>query len=218
MQGAIRKRDILAHPVTTVQCFGWEVVVRVLFAGRDETFLNIAAGNMHAPAATAELPEFIMRGRALERRAMQVYRSLAQVFVGTAPVQELFLELAYQEECHAELLELCHMAGGRGCTSEQFRPWRGVVEQLEERMESLERRAQRIMDVTEALQLVLELESSEIDDVFTAIVETSGSKFAQTIKTFRSAVQDHVALVCRTVPALAPELTERCDALRQKHQ
>ncbi len=42
MLGAIRKRDILAHPFVTVESFGWHVFFRVLVAGRNQTFLALS--------------------------------------------------------------------------------------------------------------------------------------------------------------------------------
>jgi hypothetical protein len=41
MIGAIRKRDILAHPLIKIDCSGWSVFLRALTAGRDQTFLAL---------------------------------------------------------------------------------------------------------------------------------------------------------------------------------
>ena len=62
MIGAIRKRDILAHPFITIDCFGWSVFLRALTAGRNQTFLalltetrsreSIAGSRDHQPASS----------------------------------------------------------------------------------------------------------------------------------------------------------------------
>ena len=41
MDGAICKREILSHPVVTIECFGWAVFFRAVFSGRDQTFLSL---------------------------------------------------------------------------------------------------------------------------------------------------------------------------------
>lgn len=218
MQGAIRKRDIIAHPVITIECFGWEVFVRSLVARRRRTFLSVVGRNVFGPVVAAELPEFLARGRRLELRAMLLYRSLAQRFVGVRRVHQLFLDLARQEEYHAELLELCHASSGGQRWTECFDPWREVVAHLEDRMRGFERRVEQLVGVAGALRFILDVESSEINDVFTAIVNASRSGFVRSVKAFRSAEQEHMELICRTLPALAPELADACQALRQKHQ
>jgi hypothetical protein len=43
MFGAIRKRDVLAHPYVTIHNFGWSVLFRTVIAGRDQTFLSLLA-------------------------------------------------------------------------------------------------------------------------------------------------------------------------------
>ena len=50
MVGAIIKRDILAHPVVTIRCFGWSVFIRALLAGPRPRFFPLADRNAR-PAA-----------------------------------------------------------------------------------------------------------------------------------------------------------------------
>lgn len=219
MHGAIRKRDIIAHPVVTIQCFGWKVLVRSLLASRNRTFLSIVGQTAYSPTVAAELLELVARAIRLELRVMELYRLLAQRFVDVEPVHEFFADLARQEESHAELLELCHNSSGmKGSTEDYLGPWREVVTHLEDEMPSFERRAEEIGGVEDALRLVIDIESSEINDTFMGIVDASQSSFVRAVKAFRSAQQEHVELMCRTIPALAPDLAEACQALREKHQ
>jgi rubrerythrin len=219
MHGAIRKRDIIAHPRTTIQCFGWHVFVRSLLAPRDRTFLSIVGQTELPPTVTAQLPELIARGTRLELRAMRLYRSLAQRFVDVGPMRELFADLARQEESHAELLELCHASSSPKAWAERyFEPWRAAVAHLEDEMRSFERRGEEISSVGDALQLVIDLESSEINAAFMTIVDGSRSPFVRVVKAFRSAQQEHTELICRKIPALAPDLADACQALQERHQ
>ena len=41
MVGVIRKRNILAHPIVTIHCFGWRVFIRALLAPPGTTFLTL---------------------------------------------------------------------------------------------------------------------------------------------------------------------------------
>lgn len=216
MQGAIRKSDILAHPLTTIRCFGWVVLMRALFADRGQTFLDIVGRTLWAPGVPSELPEFLARGIGLERRAADIYRSLASRVADDEPLLKLLAELARQEEDHAELLELCHASSRRRDWSEgRIDPWRDVVAGLEVRMAALRRNVELVASRTEALRLVLDIESSEINDVFAAIVEASQSGFVLAARAFRWAEEEHVDLICTKIPALAPELAEACRALRR---
>lgn len=211
VQGAIRKRDVVSHPVAIIKCFGWDVFVRSLLAGRDQTFLSIVAQTM---LVVVELPEFIKRAVQLELGAMEIYRSLSERFASSEPVSRFFAELADQEKGHAELLRLCHSSADRQIWGEgYFEPWRDPVDRLEDRMRTFERRADQIVSVTDALRLVIEVESSEINDVFRAMVESSQSRLVREVRAFRSAEEKQMELIRRTIPTLAPDLAESCAVL-----
>lgn len=219
MHGVIRKRDIITHPVTTIQCFGWEVFIRSLLANRDRTFLSIVEQTTLSPTAVAELPELTARAIRIELRAMGIYHALAQRFVDAEPVHELFVDLARQEASHAELLELCHTSSAtEGWTEEHLEPWCEVLTHLEEEMPSVERRVEQIGGVEDALRLVIDLESSEINDAFMGILDASPSTFVRAVKAFRSSQEEHIELICGKIPALASDLAEACQALREKHR
>lgn len=218
MHGAIRKRDIIAHPLITIQCFGWGGLVRSLLASRNRTFLSIVGQGAYSATVATELPELIADAIRLELRVMEVYRSLAQRFVDMESVHGLFADLARQEESHAELLELCHNSSGvKGSTEDYLEPWREVVTGLRDEMPSFEQRAEQPDGVEDALQLVIDIESSEINHAFMRIVDASQSSFVRAVKAFRSAQQEHIELICQRIPALASDLAEACQALREKH-
>jgi rubrerythrin len=218
VDGAIRKRDILSHPVVTIQSFGWKVLVRSLMARPGQTFLSIVAPTL-LPNAVDEKSEFVARAISLELRAMRIYRCLAERFSHLGKLHDFFVNLARAEEDHAELLELCFASSDRQAwTKRSLEPWRDTVAHLEDQMQRFQLRAYHILSVPGALRLVIAIESSEIDDVFDAIVEASDSRFAQVVEAFQSAGDAHTEVICRTISELAPELIELCSALRESHR
>ena len=88
MVGTICKRDILAHPIATVRCFGWMVFFRALTAGPRQTFLSILI-DLNALHSRA----FVEQCVSLELRAMRIYELLAQRFHDKEPVRTFFKNL-----------------------------------------------------------------------------------------------------------------------------
>ncbi len=139
MKGVICRRHVMAHPVTVIQSFGWQVFFRALTAGRDRTFLSIVAPTLHGASAPATISSFIEQCVALELRAGEVYRRLSRRFPASPSLTRFFETLARQEQGHAELLELCRgLAAIRAGGKSEVAAWRDVVPQLEQRMSELE--------------------------------------------------------------------------------
>jgi hypothetical protein len=150
---------------------------------------------------------------------MKLYRSLAMRFVDVEPVHEFFVNLARQEESHAELLELCHASSGpQSRIEEHLEPWREVLSHLEDELPIFERRMEQAGGLLDALRLVIDIESSEINDAFNGIMEANESSFVRAVTAFSSAQEEHIELICRTIPTIVPDLTEACQALREKHR
>ena len=134
MIGAIRRRDILAHPVVTIRCFGWRVFLSTLFADRDQTFLSLLVRAGALQPHESKTPETVERCIKLEFQAQRIYHRLAGRFLGSQPISDMFDALAYQEQTHAELLRLCHEAAVRSSWEEAcFEPWKDAVANLERR-------------------------------------------------------------------------------------
>jgi rubrerythrin len=215
MLGAIRKRDILTHPIVTVQCFGWKVFFRVLIAGGDVTFLSIVANSRPFGDPTRELPELVSRCVALERSAMRIYDMLAERFDEEPEVRSFFRSLAIQEKGHAELLELCHRSVGHGrWVEQQLATMRGDVERLQSEMLATEKSVPEISSVRDALRLVIAVESSEINEFFKRIVAVCPSQFVRVIRRFWDAEQRHLEFICRNIEALKSDLVDECAALK----
>jgi hypothetical protein len=214
MVGVISKRDILAHPLVTIRCFGWPVFLRALTAGRQQTFLSLLceAGALRAP--TVEVPELLGHCVELELRAQRIYETLAQRFADQDPVRRFFQTLAEQERSHGELLELCRETAGReGWLEGQFEPWRDAVPRLERQMGDAEAVLEGLDELVDALRLVIRIEGSEINDVFVGVVAATDSDFVRTLRAFHTAGTTHLSYISDQIPTFEPSLVDECREL-----
>jgi rubrerythrin len=215
MIGAICRQDILAHPVITVRCFGWGVFFRSLVAGEHQTFLSLLAEARPLRLAPEKFPELVNRCIELESCAERIYASLARRFDPSDSVAGFFTTLAQQEKHHAELLDLCRAATGREEWNEkEFGAWGDALPGLQEQMREAESRAESLDSLSEALRLVIQIESSEVNRVFSGIMAASDSEFVRTLRVFQEAALDHIAYICERVSEMDPGLRDACRELR----
>lgn len=215
MVGAICKREVLAHPLVTIECFGWGVFFRAVFSGRTQTFLSLLNQAGTFQRSPVPVPEFIDRCIALERRAMQIYLALALRYARTHLARDFFNDLARQEETHAELLELCRAAASQGRWKEQgIGHWQEAVPATEHLMDATEASLDTRESLADALRLVIHVESSQINGLFTGIVQSTDPRFAQVFSAFRSAIRDHLGYIRERIPLLEPSLQPECAQLR----
>ena len=218
MIGAICRQDILSHPVITVRCFGWQVFFKAMLAGQHQTFLSLLAETPVLQASPQKVPELVERCIGLELRAARIYASLARRFGDLDSVERFFTTLARQEEHHAELLGLCRAAAARGqWDAKHFDPWRDAVPGLEEQMREAESRAESLERLSDALRLVIQLEASEINRVYSGIVAASDSDFVRTMRVFHDAGREHIEYISQCIPEMDPELRDVCRNLRDEY-
>jgi rubrerythrin len=215
MFGAIRKRDVLAHPYVTVHNFGWSVFLRAVIAGRDQTFLSLLAESSAFRSPTVKVPEILGQCVNLEDRARSIYESLAERFSDQKQVSQFFGTLADQEREHHEMLELCRELASRGgWLEEHFAPWRDIVPRLERQMDKVESALEDLDHVADALQLVIQIEGSEINQVFGGVVAATDSGFSRNLRPFRTAVVKHLSYICDRIPKFEPDLARECKDLK----
>jgi hypothetical protein len=215
MVGAIDTWDILAHPWVTVHCFGWRIFFRALFTGNQKTFLSLLWPGGFAPPIPAEAAQFIERCVNLELRAEQVYWELAEKFGAQQSVALFFATLATQEQEHADLLRVCESAARPGAWKlSVFNPWRELLPQLERQMDEAEKAAAAVQSPDDAFCLVVQMESSEINHVFRAILGATPSSFVRHVEAFQDAIELHVSYIVDQVSALAPHLAMATRELR----
>jgi len=215
MVGAICKLEILSHPLVTIDCFGWAVFFRAVFAGKDQTFLSLLSKVGFFQQPKVPVPEFIGRCITLERRAMRIYQSLAIRYSRIRLAREFFNHLAQQEDTHAELLELCRAAASRKRWREQgIEILQQTVPLTERLLGEAEASLERHDSLADSLRLVIRMESSQINGLFTGIVKATDSRFAKVFGAFRTAVRDHLGYIQERIPVLEPSLKSECDQLQ----
>lgn len=218
MLGAIRRREILAHPIVTVRCFGVSVFLRALFSPRRQTFLSLLTETGVCRPRRMGSPAVLSRCARLELRVAAIYAALADRFESNGPVRDFFSRLSEQEAGHFELLELCaELAGAGGWCDEAFDPSREAVPRVEALLDETEASCDEICDVCDALRLVLLLEGSELDRIFAGVVAATDSAFVRSIRAFHEADELHIAFICERIPALEPTLADACRRLLAAH-
>jgi hypothetical protein len=203
MKGVIRTRDILAHPVVTVRCFGWRIFIRALFTSQHQTLLSLLQNDSYFQASTAKAPAILDRCVGMELQAMEIYDALARCFPNASPCRIFLGALADQERHHAELLELCRAATIRGEWDDPtFLPWAEHVPRLERKLKEAKESLPSAGSHEKALQIVAEIEFSEINQVFLGVIEATDSGFVRSVAPFRRCVEDHIAFICKWLSRL----------------
>jgi hypothetical protein len=212
MYGFITNRHILTHPLVTVKSFGWGVFWKAAFSGKNTTFLSLLRQSSLFDQKPNE-PEFqnvaelLERSINLELRAMRLYEDLARTFVLMPDVRDFFTVLAQQEQDHADVLELCQAVMARiGYRIQNLDAWCNCLPYLEEKMLQAEAAAQTIISLNDAIQLVIDIESSEVNHVFHAICANKSSLLVQKMINFRTMLAAHISFISDMLPKLAPEM------------
>lgn len=218
MVGVIRKRDVLAHPLVTIQCFGWRVFVKTMVAGGNQTFLALLMDSDFLGVKRMDGPEIVARSIQLELRAAEIYERLAERFSGNGEARDFFAQLVEDEKEHAELLRLCSASARMRWKSGHLQHWAGTVPRLEERMREVESSLDEVDDLTEALRLVVEIEGSEVNRVFQGIVSAVDSAFVRALAPFHVATRTHLEFVRRRIAEMEPGLASLCKVLAPKRR
>lgn len=216
MIGVITGRDIFAHPIATIRCFGWRVFFRAILPGREQTFLSLLqdCGYFHEEASQA--PNVLDHCIGLELRAKHVYQRFARQFADQESVRFFFAGLAEQEQHHADLLRVCRSIVLRGVwRADFFHPWQEHLPELEQRMADAEAEAAETVTVMDALRLTIRIESSEVNAMFHASLAASRSLFVKRLRPFGQAMNAHMHYLLEHVPALAAELADDCREMEQ---
>ena len=217
MVGVITGWDILAHPISTIRCFGWRVFFRAVAPGHNESFLSLLQGAGFLRVGTSGVPTILERCIALEIRAKRIHNALAKAFSYDGSVGPFFAGLAEQEQHHIDLLEVCRCAALHSdWKANLFNPWQDYLPRLEEQMKATEAAVYSIDSVEAALQLVIQIESSEINDVFHAALAATDAAFVKRLRPFRKTMEHHMAYIAKRLPELSPQLILPCRELRVK--
>jgi len=214
MLGAICKWDLLVRPAVTIRYFGWRVFLRVLVAGRNQTFLSILMQERAFQPASTSAFEVVQRCVRLEQIAKRIYQSLAERFSTDCLIQEFFRTLARQETEHEELLEMCRIAAIRsGWDASGLDLLRESLPLVERQMREAEVKLRAVRILRDALWLTIEIESSEVNRLFQAIVAATDSEFVRKFRLFRSTVRAHLSYIQGIITTLEPNLSPACERM-----
>jgi hypothetical protein len=207
MVGVITGWDVLAHPVVTIRCFGWQVFFKAVVPWQGMTFLSLLQSSAFPRAATSNVPTILERCIGLELRAKRIYTALAKALDDQGLVGPFFAGLAEQEQYHVDLLELARTAAIRsGWKANLFNPWEDYLPRLERQMDAAETAVSGIDSVNAALQLVIQIESSEINRVFRAALAATDAAFVKKLKPFQRTMEAHMSYIVERLPQLSPKL------------
>jgi hypothetical protein len=217
MVGVITSWDIFAHPIATVHAFGWGLFFRAVAPWSNKTFLALLQDGGYFGVGSAKLPSLLERCIELERRTARIYQDLATGLAGEGFVVRFFSDLAAHEREHAELLDVCRALALRNAwKASLFSPWQDYLSRLEQQLDAAEAAVPQIDSIDAALQLMLRLESSEIDEVCSAAIASADVAFVKRLKPFRQAMEAHIAYIAERLPRLSPQLTFECRKLHAK--
>ena len=216
MVGVINHWDVLAHPVVTIRCFGWQIFFKAIGPWRGRPLLSLLreAGYF---GTTSDISLILERCVGLELRAKRIYSVLAKTFADHGLVGPFFAGLVEQEQYHADLLQICRAAAIRGrWKASLFNPWQDYLPRLEQQMATIEAALPQIDSADAGLELVVQIESSEINEVFHAALAATDSAFVKRLKPFRKAMDAHMTYIVERLPELSPKLLLACRELRAK--
>lgn len=171
MRGVITRVHVIAHPVVVLESFGLKVLLRSLFAGARETFLDIVSAcaeeEAHAGMAEIDLLRTVRRFIGFERRMRDIYQELSLRFPDDAQAGTFFRVLAGHEEGHAIVLSRVQRELRRGRLWQRSKDLHvAAMEGFEAVLDAHEQAARRGVTLARALELVETIEGTEINAVF----------------------------------------------------
>jgi hypothetical protein len=217
MVGVIRRWDVLAHPVVTIGCFGWRVFFQAIRPWQSGSFLSLLGDTGHFGGGPSNVSSILNRCIGLELRAKRIYQALAGPYLDNGVIGRFFVGLIDQEQWHADLLGVCQAAAVRaGWNARLFNPWDDYLPRLEQQMEETEKALSQVDSLEAALQIVVQVETSEINQVFQAAIAATDSAFVKKLRPFQRMMEAHVADLVEQLPELSPNMALACRELRAK--
>ena len=217
MVGVIRGWDVLSHPIATIRCFGWRIFFQAIAPLQTKAFLTLLSSSRFGKAKISSVPATLDRCISLELRANRIYTALGKALDDHGAVAAFLLGLAEQEQQHADLLTICRFAAVRnGWKAKLFNPWEDYLPRLERQMDSTEANLYNINSVDAALQLVVEIESAEVNEVFRAALAATDAAFVRKLRPFQKAMEAHMDHIIESLPRLSPRLMLATRELRMK--
>jgi rubrerythrin len=201
MQGVVQRRQVLAHPIVIFEGFGLKVLVRALFAGPDETFLDIvtrcAEEESRSGMDQIDLLRTVDRFTAFERRARDIYAALARQLKDHPAAGKFLARLSNQEEGHAIVLSRVRREIRRGRLWAESKDLHVVsVGGVHALLERFEAEVRGRVPLARALEIVEAIEASEMDVVFDTLNRSVDMRSRARFERFFVLNENHLAY-CR---------------------
>ena len=120
---------------------------------------------------------------AIERLVSKIYFRFSHLFLQWPELRDFWWEMAREEEQHACILFACK-AVITNFVDEKLDPTisRGKAQELEQRLLAFLTQGTRSLAVEEAFRIALEIESSEIDAIYSKLLQLGGPHIAKTME------------------------------------
>src|ERR1700756_1822068 len=125
----------------------------------------------------------LSRFAGIERLVSKIYFRFSHLFLQHPELRDFWWEMAREEEQHACILFACK-ALIENYDDETLDPTisREKAEELEDRLMSFLARGTRSLATEEAFRMALEIESSEIDAIYSKLLQLGGPHVAKTME------------------------------------
>jgi hypothetical protein len=125
----------------------------------------------------------LSRFAGIERLVSKIYYRFSHMFLNLPEVRDFWWEMAREEEQHACILFACK-ALIENYDEETLDPTIGreKAQELEDRLSSLLTQGMTTLPVDEAFRISLEIESSEIDAIYSKLLKLGGPQIAKTME------------------------------------
>jgi hypothetical protein len=119
----------------------------------------------------------------IERLVGKIYFRFSHVFLDRPEIRDFWWEMAREEEEHGCILHACK-ALFENCDDESLDPTigRDKAQELEKWLASFLQRGVPSLSVDEAFRIALEIESSEIDTIYSKLLNLGGPNIAKTME------------------------------------
>lgn len=125
----------------------------------------------------------LLRFAEIERLVAKVYFRFSHLFIDRPELRDFWWEMAKQEEQHAAILIACKGVI-QDYPDESMDPsiTREKADRLRSELEAYLGKGTRSIGVDEAFKIALEIESSEIDAIYSKLLHLGGPKIAKTME------------------------------------
>lgn len=119
----------------------------------------------------------------LERLVSKIYFRFSHLFISRAELRDFWWEMAHQESQHASILLACKVLI-ENYDDEQLDPTisKSKADELKARLHSFLKRGSPAVEVEEAFRIALQIETSEMDTIYSKLLSLGGPKIAQTME------------------------------------